>query len=134
MTLEQWALVLTAIAAWVALGISLYNLWQGRPKREVKVDLIGPGGEAMRVSFINKRGPGVVIEEVGFEYADGSDIVIEGIYASEEVLPGHRRVCHYNFEDLRGEESPVKIFFRDATGQKYRACLSPYIKSALVGE
>lgn len=135
LTFAEWMGLLTTVGILATFGLSLY-VWlrHTRPSQEVRVDVIGPGGEAMRVSFINKRGPGVVIEEVGFEFGDGSDIVIERMYAWDEVLPGRRLVCHYSFEGLQGEEAPVKIFFRDATGQKYTTSLSPYIRSALVGE
>lgn len=74
-TLEQWALVLTAIAAWVALGISLYNLWQGCPRRRVEVVFPGQeqflvplGPPRVTITFVNEQGPVVVIKKVGFEY------------------------------------------------------------------
>jgi hypothetical protein len=147
LTFEEWAVVLTAIVALVGLGLSFYNFWQGRPRRRLEVSLglmLHPAiAETIRgviVKFINERGPVVVIEEVGFEYADGRKAVVfrpSGDRLPTTVPPGHSASYYYGLEMWRralpaGDPIPVRAYCRDATGRGYRASLSREIRSALI--
>lgn len=151
LTLEQWLAVigvliglLTGGAAWVGLGFSLYNYWQSRPRRRVEVVFARHPevkGKLIGVIFINERGPEVVIEGVGFEYADGSKIEkFEqplGPPLPTEVPPGHRSIYYYELEELRfyvqeRKAIPASAYCRDATGRYHRSAkLSREIRSAL---
>ena len=76
LTVEQWAAIVTALAAWVALGISLYNLCQSRAIRRVEVHFVYPIGPGtcptlVSITFINERGRVVAVEQVGFEFPNG---------------------------------------------------------------
>lgn len=132
-TLEQLAGLLTAGAAWVGLAFSLYNLLQTCPKRRVKVVLARHPemkGELVGVIFMNERGPEIVIEQVGFEFADGSKIVrFESHFLSPplpaEVLPGHRLTYYYDLDEVQmyvedRKSIPVKAYCRDATDHLYK--------------
>lgn len=157
LTLEQWALLLTAIAAWVALGISLYNLLQGRPRRRVEASLVFIGRpttsqkvvidprtsqEAILITFINERGPVVVIEQVGFECADGRDAVFLRPYGDplpSTVSPGHNAKWYVELKpresDIQERESiPERAYCQDATGHRHKTSLNPEITSALSGK
>lgn len=147
LTLEQWALVLTAIAAWVALGISLYNRWESREIRRVEVASgypIGPGEypTLILVTFINVRGPTVVLKEAGFEFPDRTRLAktrampILDDSLPKEVFPGRSATYYFRLDDLRKEvqEKGFELdsaYCKDETGHYYRASLSREIRSAL---
>ncbi len=136
LTLEQWAIVFTAIAAWVALGISLYNRWESREIRRVEVVFPGQeqfiqplGPPRVRITFINERGPVVVIRKVGFEYG-GHTLALayprgRGATLPTEVQPQHSVSYHlrlatlYGFVLSDGLPPPTRAFCIDATGRYY---------------
>jgi len=147
LTLEQWAVVLTAIVALVGLGLSFYNFWQGHPRRRVEVHSVYPLGPGeypnlISITFINERGPTVVVEEVGFEFPNGRKIVkMRHMPGYDDPLPtevsaGHSATyCFYLEELRRGVQREglvfVKAYCRDATGHRYTISLSREIRSAL---
>ena len=150
---EQWIGLLTAGAAWLGLGLSLYNLYQSRPKQRVEASLgfvhslIGSPRRVVVIRFINERGPAVVIEEAGFQCADRSLAVvpIPGPHAARlpsdrlptTVPPGHSAKYYYDWEEWRsnvkaGDPVPVSAYCRDATGRYHKSRkLSEKIRSAL---
>jgi len=141
LSVEQW---IGLIGLLITLGGLIYKWNQGRPRRRVKVSLaepIGPGtySRFIAVSFINERGPVVVIEEVGFECADGSKFIKHGYtppyddLVPTEVLSSHSARYCFELEELRRavkakQAIPVRAYCRDATGQYYK---SPKLSRAI---
>jgi len=154
LALEQWAPALTAIAAWVALGISLYNLLQGRPRRRVDVIIRygrhpkGRLGPHIGITFINEQGPVVVVKEVGFTWARGRKGFRKGEFFEDcddplpkEVPPGHSASYFFELEYLRRfvrvfqdePRSVIRAYCKDAAGRLYESeDLTEGIKSTLV--
>lgn len=149
LSLEQWALVLTAGAAWAGFGLSLYNLVQSRPRRRVKVIFSSHPEleiEYIVVIFINERGSTVQIGEVGFQRADGSKIAKvrwSGLphepQLPTEVPPGHRACYYFELEELRSgvqerKPIPVRAYCRDDTDQYHKSPnFGREIRSAFIG-
>lgn len=143
--LEQWTLVLTVVVALSSLALSLYNWWQGRPRRRLEVSL-DPNREFVEVIFMNERGPAVLIEEVGFEYPDGSHFELDPETGSVEfgdsvpgAVPPAGGMGRYRWPRQRllaplreGELAPVSVYCRDATGHHYKTSLSQETRSALL--
>jgi len=147
LTLEQWLGLLTAVAAWVALGLSLYNRWQSRERQRVEASLglmpqqmLAENIRVIMVKFINERGPVVVIEEVGLEYADGRHAIAfrpPGDKLPTTVPPGHSARYYYPLERWReavqaGNPMPIRFWCRDATGRRYETRLSQAIRDAVL--
>lgn len=149
LTPEQWLGLLTAGAACVGLGLSVYGLWQRRPRQRVEADLSVPVdmrrletlGEFIGVTFINERGPLIVIHEVGLECPDGSRAMKASYTPYDSRLPtevsaGRSATYYFDLEDLRthvrdGKPIPVRAYCRDATGRYYKTPLREKIRSAL---
>lgn len=143
---KQWVevlkLLVTLVPAWVALGLSVYNFLQGLPRRVVKLGFTSmPEGlaQCIVVTFLNERGPKVVINEVGIEYDDGvRHVKIPDRRLSSrlptEVPPGHS--AKYYMTGLRGiiherEPDPIGIYCKDQANNCYEAKLSRTVWSTL---
>ncbi len=139
---SDWMALLTAVGILGSFGLSMY-IWlcHSRPRRIVKVGL-GGGGELVKVTFINERGPVVSIEEVGFEDAHGTPLGIHPVRSGEDspdwVHPGLTADYSFRLLDLRqrvqqGKRVPVRAYCRDATGKYHRSPnLSWSITSTLI--
>lgn len=72
LSLTEWTGLVTATGISATFGLSIY-VWlrHQRPSRKVKAGL-DDGRPYIIVTFINERGPDVVVAEVGFECDDGT--------------------------------------------------------------
>jgi len=147
LTFEQWI-------ALIGLSIGLLGLvykWnQGRAIRSVEVHFvypIGPGTYPTLVSitFINERGPVVVVEQVGFGFPNGRWIPKVGhMPLYDDTLPtkvssGRSATYCFYLEALRRavqEEGLMldKAFCEDEIGHRYETRLNREIRSGLLGQ
>lgn len=148
LSVEQWIALMGPLLVGIA-GLA-YKWNQGRAIRRVEVHFVLPLGpeeypELVSVTFINERGPVVVVEQVGFKFSNGRWIPKVGhIPWCDDPLPtevssGHSAMYCFYLEALRRgvqEEGLVldTAFCRDKTGRRYEASLSREIRSALLGQ
>lgn len=157
LSVEQWRELLrwlwTGGPGWAALVLSLYIWKQSRPVRRVTIfpniplhllDQPWPFPDlrpCIFVTFINEQGPVVVLQDVGFESADGTKVEKTRFYPDDadlpvEVPPGHSVCYSFEIENLRsrvrGKPVPAWAYCRGATGRYYKTPLSQEIRSALL--
>ena len=124
--------------------LSLYTWYQNRPRRRLGVaftHVLGPEKgypeNLVGITFVNERGPTVVLEEVGFEH-DRKRIAKTRFFEAyddrlpKEVPSGHAASYYFDLEDLRNKPTPGKAYCRDATGYFYETSLEHGITSALL--
>ncbi len=156
----QWVNLLPAIAtagaAWLGFVLSLYTWWQSHPSRKVKVACVRwihpapePYGGLIAVTFMNERGPSVVVQEVGFLCADPEKWIVKDEFLvphddhlPKEVPSGHSANYYFDLEKLQrvvqeGKSIVVRAYCRDATQHVHKSqflnrYLSQQINSALL--
>lgn len=146
MTLSDWTGLITAVGISGSLGLSLYTWFRHiRPSRRVEYEL-SEKRDTIRVTFINERGPDVVLREVGFEYVDGTlrprhPATVSGPIRDKYQRPVDMRLYlqlplsvpageSLNFyftlagwrSDIgKGHPLPVRAYCRDATRKLYKS-------------
>ena len=143
LSFAEWMGLLTTVGILATFGLSLY-IWlrHTRPSRKVEASLgfvHSPGTSPQRVvviKFMNERGPAVVIEEVGFECADGSKLLVlipgpHGAHLPTEPLPttvpsAHSAMYYYDLEEWRanlqaGAPAVVRAYCRDVTDRCHKS-------------
>jgi len=160
MTLSDWTGLITAAGITATFGLSLYTwLRYARPRRRVEAGL-NAKRDSIVVTFVNERGPDVVLKEVGFEYEDGSsrrrpteevssslrDQLAQHAVRAAQSWPrsvGAGDSMRFVFwlrywrRDIEeeGHPLPVRAYCRDRTGKRYRSSnLRWEVTSALRGD
>ena len=163
LSLSEWTGLVTAAGILATFGLSLYTwLRHHRPSRKVKA-VLNNRRDHIEVSFINERGPDVVVTEVGFECDDGTarprpaEDVYEPLQFSLESyrnprfaarirslprsVPAGQSVRYY-FElskwrhDIQqeGHPFPVRAYCRDETDRVYRSSNLGWDVTCALGE
>ena len=143
MTLSDWTGLITAAGITATFGLSLYTwLRYARPRRRLEAGL-NAKRDSIVVTFVNERGPDVVLKEVGFECEDGSSRrrYAQGVsfsltdkraqhdqrYTQLPRSAGAGDSLTFRFwlrqwrDDIEeeGHPLPVRAYCTDATGKRY---------------
>jgi hypothetical protein len=147
LSLSEWTGLITAAGIMATFGLSLYTwLRYARPRRRLEARLAAKV-QSIAVTFVNVRGPDVVLEELGFECDDGSlrprwaqgvsfsltDKSTEherqhrSLQLPRSVGAGDSLTFTYWLQNLKhdieeeGHPFPVRAYCVDATGKVYRS-------------